>query len=46
MTQTLIWVAIVGAVAVIIWLAEPYHTRLIDAAHKRDQAAREEQRTK
>ena len=36
--ETLIWVGITLAVGVILWLAEPSHTRLIDAAHGRLEA--------
>ena len=37
--ETLIWLAVVLVIAGLVWIAEPYHTRLIDAAHARDQAA-------
>jgi hypothetical protein len=36
--ETLIWVGITLAVGVILCIAEPYHTRLIDAAHGRLEA--------
>jgi hypothetical protein len=44
MIETLIWLAIIVAVAVLVWVAEPYHTRLIDAVHGR--AAEKEDRRK
>lgn len=33
MTETLIWIGIGVAVVFLLWLAEPHHQRLIDAAH-------------
>ena len=36
MTETLIWIGIGIAVLFCLWLAEPHHQRLIDAAHGKD----------
>ena len=36
MTETLIWIGISIAVLLCLWLAEPHHQRLIDAAHAKD----------
>ena len=41
MMETLIWCAILLLTGGLVWVAEPYHTRLIDAAHERDRAARD-----
>jgi hypothetical protein len=41
-TETLIWFGIVLVIGGIVWIAEPYHTRLIEAAHARDKARDEE----
>ena len=44
MIETLVWIAIALVVGVLVWIAEPYHTRLIDAVHGR--AAEKEARRK
>jgi len=33
--ETLIWIAVVLVVGAFVWIAEPYHTRMIDAVHGR-----------
>ena len=35
MIETLVWIAITLVVGILGWIAEPYHTRLIDAVHGR-----------
>jgi multisubunit Na+/H+ antiporter MnhG subunit len=38
MTDTMIWLGVAFAVVIAIWLAEPYHTHLIEKAHARKEA--------
>ena len=35
MIETLAWIAATLLVVIGLWIAEPYHTRLIDAVHGR-----------
>jgi len=36
--ETLIWIGVVLMIAAFVWIAEPYHTRMIDAVHGRAEA--------
>ena len=38
MTDTMIWFGVALAIAIAVWVAEPYHTRLIEKAHARKEA--------
>jgi hypothetical protein len=33
--ETLIWISVVLVIGAFVWMAEPYHTRMIDAVHGR-----------
>jgi hypothetical protein len=46
MTHTLVWIGILLLAALLLWMAEPYHTRLIDAAHGRIEAREAAKKTR
>jgi hypothetical protein len=33
--ETLIWFGVVVVIGAFVWMAEPYHTRMIEKAHAR-----------